>query len=204
MENDFKSFIESLTAIQAIHDEESLETGLAKLQAISVPKEDPAEMGSAFKEAIGYNPITYYNERVIDKVMNFVDARCSEYPTLRHRLQTMKPVITKSVLADLEKARTPNVASVAWGYIRDQIADTDEIPKFELNRLKSDFDSEFHIIQDKPKDMDEEKEKDKGKENPKPKKHSILSDDDDDVFDMDFDSIDDDDDGDYGITITNF
>ena len=138
-------FLDSITAIQAIHDEESLQENIQALYAISTPKEDPIEMGETFKETIGYDPITYYDEKMVRDILDSVIKDCQDYPQTTRRLQTMADTAVKIALRDLDKQKKPIVAKSLWGFINDQLSDVGEMSRKDIIRLEESFNSKYGV-----------------------------------------------------------
>ena len=138
-------FLDSITAIQAVHDEESLQENIQALYAISSPKEDPIEMGETFKETIGYDPITYYDEKMVRDILESVIKDCQDYPQTTRRLQTMADTAVKIALRDLDKQKKPIVAKSLWGFINDQLSDVGEMSRKDIIRLEESFNSKYGI-----------------------------------------------------------
>lgn len=138
-------FLDSITAIQAVHDEESLQENIQALYAISSPKEDPIEMGETFKETIGYDPITYYDEKMVRDILESVIKDCQDYPQTIRRLQTMADTAVKIALRDLDKQKKPIVAKSLWGFINDQLSDVGEMSRKDIIRLEESFNSKYGV-----------------------------------------------------------
>ena len=138
-------FLDSITAIQAVHDEESLQENIQALYAISTPKEDPIEMGETFKETIGYDPITYYDEKMVRDILESVIKDCQDYPQTIRRLQTMADTAVKIALRDLDKQKKPIVAKSLWGFINDQLSDVGEMSRKDIIRLEESFNSKYGV-----------------------------------------------------------
>lgn len=138
-------FLDSITAIQAVHDEESLQENIQALYAISTPKEDPIEMGETFKETIGYDPITYYDEKMVRDILESVIKDCQDYPQTTRRLQTMADTAVKIALRDLDKQKKPIVAKSLWGFINDQLSDVGEMSRKDIIRLEESFNSKYGV-----------------------------------------------------------
>ena len=138
-------FLDSITAIQAVHDEESLQENIQALYAISSPKEDPIEMGETFKETIGYDPITYYDEKMVRDILDSVIKDCQDYPQTTRRLATMADTAVKIALRDLDKQKKPIVAKSLWGFINDQLSDVGEMSRKDIIRLEETFNSKYGV-----------------------------------------------------------
>ena len=138
-------FLNSITAIQAVHDEESLQENIQALYAISSPKDDPVEMGEAFKETIGYDPITYYDEKMVRNILDSVIKDCQDYPQTIRRLQTMADTAVKIAMRDLDKQKKPIVAKSLWGFINDQLSDVGEMSRKDIIRLEESFNSKYGV-----------------------------------------------------------
>ena len=138
-------FLDSITAIQAVHDEESLQENIQALYAISSPKEDPIEMGETFKETIGYDPITYYDEKMVRNILDSVIKDCQDYPQTIRRLQTMADTAVKIAMRDLDKQKKPIVAKSLWGFINDQLSDVGEMSRKDIIRLEETFNSKYGV-----------------------------------------------------------
>ena len=138
-------FLDSITAIQAVHDEESLQENIQALYAISSPKEDPIEMGETFKETIGYDPITYYDEKMVRDILDSVIKDCQDYPQTTRRLATMADTAVKIALRDLDKQKKPIVAKSLWGFINDQLSDVGEMSRKDIIRLEESFNSKYGV-----------------------------------------------------------
>lgn len=153
-------FLDSITAIQAVHDEESLQENIQALYAIGTPKDDPTEMGETFKETIGYDPITYYDEKMIREILDSVIKDCQDYPQTTRRLQTMADTAVKFALRDLNKQKKPVAAKSLWGFINDQLSDVGEMSRKDIIRLEESFNSKYGVqnprtdIRPKKKSMD--------------------------------------------------
>lgn len=150
-------FLDSITAIQAVHDEESLQENIQALYAISNPKEDPIEMGETFKETIGYDPITYYDEKMVRDILDSVIKDCQDYPQTTRRLQTMADTAVKVALRDLDKQKKPIVAKSLWGFINDQLSDVGEMSRKDIIQLGESFNAKYGISNSRMDDRSKKK-----------------------------------------------
>lgn len=134
-----KDFLDQVTAIQAVHDEESLNENFSALYDIVTPKDSPKEMGETFKQAIGYDPITYYDERTIKGMLGKLINECSDYPQSVKRLQTMEETILKISMRDGGKAKRAKFASSVWDSVKSQLEDVGEMNMSQIYKLGEKF-----------------------------------------------------------------
>lgn len=136
---DLKEFLDQVTAIQAVHDEESLNENFNALYEIVTPKDSPREMGETFKQAIGYDPITYYDERTIKGMLDKLITDCADYPQSVKRLQAMEGTILKISMRDGSKAKRTKFASSVWDSVKSQLEDVGEMNMSQIYKLGEKF-----------------------------------------------------------------
>lgn len=192
----FNEFLDHVTAIQGVHDEESLKENFDALYSIATPKANPVEMGEAFKTAIGYNPITYYDEKYIDRLIGELISGCSDYPQSVRRLQTMQSAAKKVAMNAGMKAKENEYANTIWNFAKDQLEDVGEMNMSQIFKLGESFMSAHNIGGNRQKNGDRNRQDRDQQKRPRTDFDDLGSDMDDIDIGSDF-IVDDDDDYDF-------
>lgn len=135
----FIEFLDEVTKIQGIHDEKSFEENFDSLYEIATPKDDPVAMGETFKSAIGYDPITYYDQKTANEMFDFIVSKCSDYPQSIHRLNAMKNTAVQVAMKQMESAKKNSLADSIWGFVKDNLDDVEELSYSQITKLGEEF-----------------------------------------------------------------
>lgn len=132
-------FLDQITAVQAVHDEESFKENFDALYAIATPKDDPVEMGEAFETAIGWDPITFYDKKAINDQIDEVVEKCKDYPQSVRRLNSMRGAAIGIVMKDIGKTKESVIAKNVWDFVSEQLRDVGEITPRDISRIGDTF-----------------------------------------------------------------
>lgn len=127
------SIIAEVLKAREICDTESLEA----LLDLETPNPDPKEMGQKFTDVIGYNPIIYHNEALLDEMIGKAIDMVSAYPETLSQLTQSTDYIKKSVLDDIEANRAPHVFDTMEGYLAKVLKSSDEISGGDVKDIMS-------------------------------------------------------------------
>lgn len=155
----FMEFLDEVTKIQGIHDEKSFEENFNALYEIATPKDDPDEMGETFKNAIGYNPITYYDDKMANAMFDFIVSKCGDYPQSVHRLNAMKSTAVKVAMRQMETEKKETLAESIWGFVKDNLDDVEELSYSQITKLGDEFMDTFGVKKAKGESKDSHKTK---------------------------------------------
>lgn len=152
------------SAAQTANSEEDYDVLFSLLD----PDPDPEEMGHVFEKALGYNPITFYQESLIREILNKAEELLIEYPLAVRMLQDDSEGIVNVSLRNLFRDQAQNAYYEISPLIEEHLRNTREIPPIEIKRLmdtlKTSFggyrhessSSEFEEMYDEEADDDED------------------------------------------------
>lgn len=163
MKGTMLSFIEMVRGANSEEDVNSL-------LEIMNPSDDPNEMGEKYEEVLGYNPITYFDEVKVRKIMESV---CERYPDISFDIDGLVKDVNEAVAESREQIIVQYVHSAVIGtadeednnidsIVKNIIAEKLNVSEEYVSSVIGEFDDDDEYIDDEDElddeDIDDEKD----------------------------------------------